>query len=184
MYILIILGLFTNFGINWDPVYHRLRCNGHIINLTAQAFIFPESNPDALSQENNEGILAIPTEDEVIRWRKKGPLGKLHNIVVYIQRSTQRRAQFKALSSGLGLIRDNDTRWNSWYLMLVRAIRLEEAIDLFCLKFKENDEDYRKLTSLQFLVFTNYINSYSSGVARLEKACQFPGILPGCYTCK
>jgi hypothetical protein len=74
---------------DWSPIPHRLRCNGHIINLTAQTFLFPESNVDALSIENNMSvnILALPTEVEVIRWRNKGPLGKLHNIVVYIQRS-------------------------------------------------------------------------------------------------
>ncbi len=56
-------------------------------------------------------------------WRRKGPLGKLHNIVVYIQRSPQRIAAFLKLSSGKRLVRDNKTRWNSWYAMIDSAIQ-------------------------------------------------------------
>jgi hypothetical protein len=67
-------------------------------------------------------------------WRRKGPLGKLHNIVVYIQRSPQRIAAFLKLSSGKRLVRDNKTRWNSWYAMIDCAIqeRLRLAVDLYC----------------------------------------------------
>jgi hypothetical protein len=67
-------------------------------------------------------------------WRRKGPLGKLHNIVVYIQRSPQRIAAFLKLGSGKRLVRDNKTRWNSWYAMIDCAIqeRIHLAIDLFC----------------------------------------------------
>ena len=79
-------------------------------------------------------------------WRKKGPLGKLHNIVVFIQRSTQRIQRFKSLieANGLRLIRDNSTRWNSWYMMLERALKLKEAIQIYCFKYKENEEDVCK----------------------------------------
>ena len=56
-------------------------------------------------------------------WRQQGPLGKLHNIVVYIQRSTQRIQAFKELSRGRRLVRDNSTRWNSWFMMIRTAIK-------------------------------------------------------------
>jgi hypothetical protein len=87
--------------------------------------------------------LEPPTQEEVVKWRKSGPLGKLHNIVVYIKRSPQRLAQFKALSGGKGLIRDNSTRWNSWYAMLSRALQLKDIIDIYCFKYKDIDEDHR-----------------------------------------
>jgi hypothetical protein len=76
------------------------------------------------------------TEEEIREWRKKGPLGKIHNIVVYIQRSTQRTEAFKALleANGLGLTRDNTTRWNSWFKMLERALRLIKAVKVYCFK--------------------------------------------------
>jgi len=70
--------------------------------------LFYTDNED-LAVENNEGLLATPTELEMQQWRQKGPLGKLHNIVVYIQRSTQRLANFRNLSSGRNLVQDNST---------------------------------------------------------------------------
>ena len=33
------------------------------------------------------------TLEEIKGWREKGPLGKLHNFVVYVQRSVQRSVQ-------------------------------------------------------------------------------------------
>ena len=68
------------------------------------------------------------TLEEIQDWRKKGPLGKLHNFVVYIQGSVQREQDFWGLSHDLRLIRDNITRWNSWYSMLERALLLKDAI--------------------------------------------------------
>jgi hypothetical protein len=64
-------------------------------------------------------------------WRKKGPLGKLHNTAVYIAGSSQRLERFQMFSKGLVLLRDNDTRWNSWFKLLERAFRLRDAITQF-----------------------------------------------------
>jgi hypothetical protein len=52
----------------------RCRCIGHTINLAAKALLFGH-NADAL------------TKDEYALWRDKGPVGKLHNMVVDIDRS-------------------------------------------------------------------------------------------------
>jgi len=62
------------------------------------------------------------------QWRRRGPLGKLHNIIVWIMVTPQRIHAFKELSGGLMPRRDNGTRWNSWYEMLDRAIRLKAAL--------------------------------------------------------
>ena len=159
----IIIGLEDNYTITWNPVFHRLRCNGHIINLSAQSFLFPD-----LAAVDEEAILKDIsgqfqppkdlTEEEMRAWRRKGPLGKIHNIVVYIQRSTQRTEAFKALleANGLGLTRDNATRWNSWFRMLERALRLIEAVKVYCFKSgralaedtlsNQEWDDLRKLT--------------------------------------
>lgn len=126
-----------------------MRCNGHVINLAAQAFLFQDTErgaADALAADNNDGLKSVPTEQEIENWRKKGSLGRLHNIVVSIQRSTQRIERFKALSEGKVLIRDNSTRWNSWYKMTKKALTLREAIELYCLRYKENQQDLRKFS--------------------------------------
>src|SRR3954466_3066897 len=36
------LGLKKNRDMTWDPVFRRLRCNGHVIDLSAQSFLFPK----------------------------------------------------------------------------------------------------------------------------------------------
>ena len=107
-FLILLIVLKDQYQILYNPHHHRLRCNGHIINLTAQSFLFQTEN-EALSNENNTNSFVIPTAFEMEQWRQKGPLGKLHNLVVYIQRSTQRITQFRALSDSHNLTRDNST---------------------------------------------------------------------------
>ena len=67
-----------------------VRCSGHIINLAAQEVLFGEG----------AGSFEVELEDvrleeaELALWRKKGPIGKLHNIVYFISRSPQRSERF------------------------------------------------------------------------------------------
>jgi hypothetical protein len=68
-------------GVEYEPKAHRLRCNGHIINLSVQAFLF-EAHPNAFGDTKNTD--ENPTEEDLVRWRKIGPLGKVHNLVKYI----------------------------------------------------------------------------------------------------
>lgn len=89
---------------------------GHIINLSVNSFLFVTNIEDLeLAQEEtttNESLESIQS------WRKFGPLGKLHNIVVNIQASAQRMQEFCLLSKNRRPARDNKTRWNSWAHML------------------------------------------------------------------
>ncbi|KFY94024.1 hypothetical protein V500_03458, partial [Pseudogymnoascus sp. VKM F-4518 (FW-2643)] len=102
-------------------------------------------------------VYNVPSALETANWRKQGPLGKLHNIIVYIQRSPKRRDVFFEYSKGLGLIRDQKTRWNSWYRMVQRALHpncqrgIERMCrdpdyedDLFEDKLEHNEWDYLK----------------------------------------
>ena len=109
--------LFEKDGLSYNSQQYRLRCNGHIINLSVQAFLFgplPEDVILAVRGGDEEG----PTTAELQRWRKMGPLGKLHNIVVYIKASPQQTQVFLTISGGRMVRQDNGTRWNSWYEML------------------------------------------------------------------
>jgi len=119
----------------------RLRCLGHVINLAAKAFLYGKDfdafEKDVENVRENSELLK-----ELDIWRKRGPVGKLHNVVVFICRSPQRRQRFadiKGLSSDdksnmdhLNLVVDNATRWNSLYLMIDRALKLKNRIDSFC----------------------------------------------------
>lgn len=84
-----------------DPDSRRVRCVGHIINLIAKAFLF--GNHEYAFETDN-----INNRDKLIHhkamqkaWRKYGPLGRLHNIVVFIRASSERRKQFQGICANL-----------------------------------------------------------------------------------
>lgn len=113
-------------GVSYNAIQRRLRCNGHVINLAVQAFLFGKTVNDFeyLGNETDS-----PSDTQLNQWRRLGPLGKLHNINVWIMKSPQRVQAFKNMSGGLMPRRDNGTRWNSWYEMLDWSIkRLKPAI--------------------------------------------------------
>ncbi|KAF1739627.1 hypothetical protein CRV24_001563 [Beauveria bassiana] len=132
--------LLDQYQTSYDAEHHRLRCNGHIINLAAQSFLFG-ANEETPGDEDDIFSLPTHTELETEQRRRRGALGKLHNIAVYIQRSPQRLAQFRELSGGRNLVHDNSTRWNSWYAMIRTAIKLKTATNLFCHQYQENSDD-------------------------------------------
>lgn len=128
---------------DFDPDYRRLRCAGHIINLVAKQLIYG-TDSKAFEREANEAKDLI---DQLKLWRKKGPIGKIHNITVYIMRTSQRREEFYKLQKDelhtmqpdksidqqkpYNLVEDVDTRWNSVYSMCDRALQLRNPIDAF-----------------------------------------------------
>ena len=116
-------------GIQYDAKHHRLRCHGHIINLSVNSFLY------VTDDENIEDNYDTPSNlkeslFEIEQWRKFGPIGKLHNIIVDIQSSPQRMQEFMILSKNQRPARDNKTRWNSMAKMLKKALAspVHEAI--------------------------------------------------------
>ena len=62
---------------------HRLQCFGHILNLTVKAFLFGQDT-DAFEVEILTAY-SLEVENNYFEvWWKRGPVGKLHNIVFYI----------------------------------------------------------------------------------------------------
>jgi hypothetical protein len=93
-------------------------------------------------------------------WRAKGPMGKLHNIVVYIRRSPQRMEDFlhrqsqASLESAHALLQvtsDNATRWNSAYSMLDRGLKLKLYIDMYVSGCSDLQEDILSVSDWEFL---------------------------------
>ncbi|KJZ68669.1 hypothetical protein HIM_11941 [Hirsutella minnesotensis 3608] len=63
-------------------------------------------------------------------WRNIGPMGKLHNIAVFIRSSTVHNDAWEDIAEkALGI--DNVTRWNSWFKLLDAAVRQEGALPMF-----------------------------------------------------
>jgi hypothetical protein len=130
-----------------QPKLRRSRCLGHIINLVAKAFLFGKSVEAfelATGSINEDTAFVDPEAMKKAQkaWREKGAIGKLHNIIVFIRSSPQRREAFKRKITGndrvdtLMPILDNSTRWNSTYKSLERAILLKERIILFYYEFR------------------------------------------------
>jgi hypothetical protein len=83
--------------------------------------------------------------------RPEDAITKLHAIIVFIMTTGQRIDEFMVLAKVTGddmlhPIAENDTRWFSTYLMLLRAIKLRHTIDLFVIRHR-NDPKSGKLLS-------------------------------------
>ena len=170
-------------GIEWTGNKYRMRCSGHIINLSVMAFlgalakepfdfeaaefrrekevntaeIAENSTSISKTQSGKKKKVSLEYKDsaEYIRWRRLGPLGVLHNVVIYIHASPQRRQVWvKEYSGGLNLLRDNATRWNSWYMMLERALRLKEPLIRYIYEYQEQLGDTLGKTDWIFLEST------------------------------
>ncbi len=142
--------LANEFGVRLDPAERRVRCGGHVINLCLQAFLFASSK-EALSAAIEEADLSADitvaeslqaqlrrkskgkhrgSEEDQAGWRSIGPLGKLHNIAVFIRSSTIHSDAWQRLA-GRALGIDNATRWNSWYTLLRTALEKRDRLMVF-----------------------------------------------------
>ena len=79
---------------NFDPKERRLRCIGHILNLIVEAYLYGQ---DAKSFDKNFKETG-PGERRKL-WRRRGELGKLHNLVVHVMASRKRTDIFVALQA-------------------------------------------------------------------------------------
>jgi hypothetical protein len=79
--------------LGFNPIHRRLRCAGHVINLIARALLFGE-NPDLFEHEAEQSTSKSVIE-QLRLWRRFGPIGKLHNTIIWIYKSPQRVKRFK-----------------------------------------------------------------------------------------
>src|SRR5437762_12313709 len=74
----------------------RLRCTGHIINLAAKALFFGVDDA-AFEYEAEAAHIAQNELLELAIWRRKGPVGKLHNMAHHVRRTPQQINAFAGL---------------------------------------------------------------------------------------
>jgi hypothetical protein len=109
----------------WFPIdvnKHRLCCIGHIINLIVRAVIFGTN-----SSKFEAELRGASDEFSFEIWAKNGAIGRLHNLIVYIHRTDERRQILRRLQTELAsddviftveALIDGKTRWNSIYIMI------------------------------------------------------------------
>ena len=95
-----------------DYKKRRIRCWGHVMNLAAKAFLFGK-DPRAFEIEVEVTRQMNYEEAELEAWRRKGAIGKLHNFIVWVRRSSQRRELFLSMalinnSTAAALVDDDD----------------------------------------------------------------------------
>ena len=130
--------------------HFRLRCYGHILNLAAKAFFYGMDD-DANNKELVSSIGKVDQKRALGALQGRSPVKKLHNLVRFVRVSSQRRELFEAIARHdvpnleellgdtddavdhpeLMLVQNNDTRWNSTYLMIERAIKLRPNIEMY-----------------------------------------------------
>ena len=123
--------------------------------------------------EHRSSNLHRVTLRDVERWRLKSPLWKLHNFVVFIQRSVQRSQKFLALSNSRKLVRDNETRWSFWYTMLEVALCLRNAVDGYFSKWRDEECAKDELTARDWMVLEQ-IKSFLGKLKMTTKALESP----------
>ena len=137
--------LFEKENINWNPLHQRIRCQGHIINLIVQAFLFNSTQVEQIESYNNgieEELDRKEQEQKEQEFRAMGALGKLHNIIVHTRSSASRTKEFRSLANRM-IPLDNCTRWNSWYNMLSTSLEHEGSIDKYIkANYKTLEKDY------------------------------------------
>jgi hypothetical protein len=122
-----------------DAKSSRLRCLGHIINLVVKALLFGKG-----VSKLERALAGASNNDEFKIWLRKGPIGKLHNIMVHILRSSERERKFEACQVAISggkkpiyqAVSDGGIRWNSSSYMIDRGLMLRNAIDLFQQRYK------------------------------------------------
>src|SRR5205814_6042721 len=107
----------------------------------------------ALDQEEAEGKMV--QDSTRTKFRKIGPLGRLHNIVVHIRSSPSRTQEFKDLTKRT-IPLDNRTRWNSWYKTLEVSDQTAGALDTYSKNHFEtlqkdylSPDDWKRFRSIQ-----------------------------------
>ncbi|PNP59312.1 hypothetical protein FNYG_14943 [Fusarium nygamai] len=123
------------FGIDYDPTTHRIRCLDHILNLALQAFLL------ATSKEALKAALAAieETEDtdpyELFSAYLDIPVVEDNPASIRAHEQAQRRGEAVGITLGI----NNDTRWSSWYHLIKRTTRKEREIKDFIDKHAKCD---------------------------------------------
>ena len=102
----------------------RGRCAAHIINLAAKAFLFGndiEAFEVAVEGEGSATADSLRLKIAQAEWRKRGAVGRLHNLVVFVRASAQRREAFRASIAGDMKV---DSKWSRSHIHKVERQRL------------------------------------------------------------
>ncbi|KAK9847933.1 hypothetical protein MYU51_017407 [Penicillium brevicompactum] len=153
----------------------RMPCIAHVIQLSLKGLLGQmEANPKNEREEMDftGGTVSSRRENHEIIYT----LNKVRKLAVHINRSTPRREHFLGLQTKepkLVPMQDVETHWNSTFLMLRRAKRLQSTFDDFCRVYNHVDlqlseEEWRQVEYLlpitqPLFSFTNEVSNNDVG---------------------
>lgn len=140
--------------IDIDPLRQRIRCNAHVLNLVAKAILYGTDSDciadaaQVASQLSSAVCVnaspsttrATPLNQnpaDLALWRKRGALGRCHNLVYHVRGSPRRRRYFESKQREVcdsriyQLVANGGIRWNSDLEMIERALKLRDALQLY-----------------------------------------------------
>src|SRR3954471_20698650 len=80
--------LIMHLGNHFNASEHQLHCFGHIVNLVVKALLFGK-DVEAFERETINVAQIEDNFKQLLAWQKKGPVGKIHNIVTHIRHMPQ-----------------------------------------------------------------------------------------------
>jgi hypothetical protein len=124
---------------------------GHVLNLIAEEYLFGQDSTTFPAEFKAAGA---PERRQL--WRRRGELGKLHNLVAHVMASGKRTDLFQGLQFDLNtgkaqgkmwkLVLDGGVRWNASYQMICRALELREALDTYALRLNVSKDAFDRET--------------------------------------
>ena len=143
--------IFDAHSIPFDPIKARVRCFGHVIDLVVKAFLWGSDHH--VLEASAATLEASGTSNlEILNlWRKRGALGKLHNICVWILRSPGRRDRFQDrvqhllphITAWTPLV-GNVTCWHGDVDAIERAFEIKEGLDDFVFTAVREEQQRKK----------------------------------------
>ncbi len=104
-------------------------------------------------------------------WQHIAPLRKVHNIAVWIRKSTLHSAMWDdEIKLRLGI--DNATRWNSWYRLLDNLLRYQTRVKQFLIEHdRELQDDILLASEWEFIERTHcFLQPFASATLLAEGA--------------
>ena len=126
----------------------RLRCVGHIFNLTIkELFSVNPGNNDDDNDDNND----VPP----CKWKRLSAVAKLHTIAKYILRNPHVKASYRGIENFGKMIKsDNQTHWNSVDNMIRSVLNKNVALDKFVRDLARGTRDRRCRQKIEAALLT------------------------------
>jgi len=124
-------------GVTFDPISRRIQCFGQILDEIGKALLWGES-PEAITEDPDSDDGSQDQIEYLRAWRRKGPLGRLHNCIRHILTSPQTSELFQQNAgrhnlegASLLLISGDGSSWREDLAAISRALLLRDPIDDF-----------------------------------------------------